>query len=89
MREIKLTYFWFSLDSRKKMDKLKVSLLAVICFHIAICGASSEESDDVVAPIDDVVAPPNDDLPGEEVQPEKLEYAKGSLCGYCTYCEVC
>ena len=71
------------------MDKLKVSLLAVICFHIAICGASSEESDDVVAPIDDVVAPPNDDLPGEEVQPEKLEYAKGSLCGYCTYCEVC
>lgn len=23
-----------------------------------------------------------------EVDSEKLEYAKGSVCGYCTYCKV-
>ena len=24
----------------------------------------------------------------EDVDPEKLDYAKGSLCGYCEYCAV-
>jgi len=24
-----------------------------------------------------------------QVEPEKLEYAKGSVCGYCEYCKFC
>ena len=31
----------------------------------------------------------SDEQPGEDVKPEKLEYAKGSLCKYCDYCKVC
>lgn len=25
----------------------------------------------------------------QKVDPEKVDYAKGSVCGYCEYCKVC
>ncbi|KAH9519614.1 hypothetical protein Btru_003138 [Bulinus truncatus] len=48
---------------------------------------SEDESDEQAEDSDNVVDPPSNEE--AEVDPVKIEYAKGSVCTYCSYCEFC
>ena len=58
------------------------STLAIMLLCIAVSLAKKAKDEDVAAP----PAPMESDE--AEVDPEKLDYAKGSVCGYCPYCKV-
>lgn len=48
-------------------------LLAILSFSLADENANTKEMEQEEVKVDS----------------EKLEYAKGSICGYCDYCKVC
>ncbi|KAK3803794.1 hypothetical protein RRG08_026029 [Elysia crispata] len=59
---------------------LLVGMMAVFIFK-GHCAESEEEETDTVS----VEETEND----EPLDPEKVEYAKGSVCQYCSYCKFC
>jgi xanthine dehydrogenase iron-sulfur cluster and FAD-binding subunit A len=78
------------------MVRLPTCMFCVLLVASVIqLGDSSEEAFDEAAAIQD--APevlPVEDVTVEEktavpVDEERVEYARGSVCGYCTYCKFC
>jgi len=64
--------------------------LGVLLFPVCLAHEpqAAEDLDEDLAAVPDVQDLKSEEIP-EEPLPEKLEYAKGSVCGYCEYCSFC
>lgn len=62
-------------------SRLFLALLVVLV--VKLSDVHSEDDDD-----ESHSTPDEDSADSEPVDEEKVEYARGSVCGYCTYCKV-
>ncbi|BFZ12070.1 hypothetical protein BsWGS_15109 [Bradybaena similaris] len=62
-------------------SRLLLALLVVLV--VKLSDAHSEDDDESHA------TPDEDSAVSEPVDEEKVEYARGSFCGYCAYCKFC